>query len=31
MKDEVEGADAGDGRMLTAIAWVPRGHAKAVL
>jgi len=29
--DEVEPAEAGDGRMLTALTWVPRGHAKAVL
>ena len=27
----MEAAEAGDGRMLTALAWVPRGHAKAVL
>lgn len=30
MKDS-EPAEVGDGRMLTALAWVPRGHAKAVL
>lgn len=29
--NDVEPAEARDGRMLTAIAWVSRGHAKAVL
>ena len=30
-QEEMEPVETGDGRMLTALAWVTRGHAKAVL
>ena len=31
MQDEAGAADAGDGRMVTALAWVSRGFAKPIL
>lgn len=31
MEKAMGAAEAGDGRMLTALAWVPRGHAKPML
>ena len=31
MEKAMGAAEAGDGRMLTALAWVPRGYAKPML